>query len=319
MNPTGGRIGRRLNRILLLLPYAIQHPGVTIEELSQRFDIGQNELIDDLNLVFLCGLPGYGPGDLIDVEISDEKVYVRMADYFGAPLRLTPAEALTLLAGAEAIAALPGMEGADALERGLDKLRKALGAAGDLGGIAVRFEESPGSHLEVLQRAVESGRIVELEYHSSTRADLTERKVDPWGLVAANGRWYLVGRDHLSDEERMFRVDRMKRVSLLDESAEIPTDFDPERYRGAFSGAGSTVMSVEISPQAARWFEDYYPVRAAQALEDGWRRVELVTSGTTWGATLLLRLGDEARNAAPEEIVVHARELAAAVAAAHTG
>ena len=319
MNPKGGRIGRRLNRILLLLPYAIKHPGVTIDELSERFDVAPNELIDDLSLLFVCGLPGYGPGDLIDVEISDEQVFVRMADYFGAPLRLTPAEALTLLAGAEAIAALPGMEGADALARGLAKLRKALGAPDDSGGVSVRFEESPGSHLEELQRAVEEGRVLELEYHSSTRADLSERKVDPWGLVAANGRWYLVGRDHLSDEERMFRVDRMKRVTLLDTRAEAPTDFDPERYRGAFSGAGSTVMTVEISPQTARWFEDYYPVRASGDLPDGWRRVELVTSGTTWGATLLLRLGDHARSAAPEEIVGRARELAATVAAAHTG
>jgi len=319
VNPKGGRTGRRLNRILLLLPYAIKHPGVTIEELSSRFDVPKRELIEDLNLVFLCGLPGYGPGDLIDVEISDERVYIRMADYFGAPLRLTPAEALTLLAGAEAIAALPGMEGADALGRGLVKLRRALGAADDLGGVAVRFEESPGSHLEVLQRAVEESRVIELEYHSSTRADLSQRKVDPWGLVAANGRWYLVGRDHLSDEERMFRIDRMKRVTGLDESAEAPTDFDPERYRGAFSGAGSTVMTVEISPAAARWFEDYYPVRSSEALGDGWRRVELVTSGTTWGATLLLRLGDQARNAVPEEIAAHARRLAETVARAHAG
>jgi proteasome accessory factor C len=287
--------------------------------LSRRFDVSQRELIEDLNLVFLCGLPGYGPGDLIDVEISDERVTVSMADYFGAPLRLTPAEALTLLAGGEAIAALPGMENADALMRGLQKVRKALGAADDLGGVSVRFEESPGSHLEVLQDAVEEHRRVELEYQSTTRAELTERRVDPWGLVAANGRWYLVGLDHLSSEERMFRIDRMKRVSMLEERAEIPTDFDPERYRGAFSGAGTTTMTVEISPEAARWFEDYYPVRSSVALEDGWRRVELITSGTTWGATLLLRLGDQARNPAPEELAAHARTLAAGVAEAHRG
>lgn len=310
-------MGRRLNRILLLLPYAIKHPGVGIDELSRKFDVPKKDLIDDLNLVFLCGLPGYGPGDLIDVEISDERVYVRMADYFREPLRLTPAEALTLLAGGEAISALPGMEGADALRRGLDKLRKALGAPDDLGGVAVRFEESPGSHLETLQRAVEEHRVVDLEYLSTTRAELSSRKVDPWGLVAANGRWYLVGWDHLSDEERMFRVDRMKAAALLDEPAKVPRDFDPERYRGAFSGAGRTVMTVEISPDAARWFEDYYPVRSSEALDDGWRRVELVTSGSAWGATLLLRLGDQARNAAPAEIVDHARTLAQALAGAH--
>ncbi|HWL65262.1 MAG TPA: protein pafC, partial [Actinomycetota bacterium] len=94
-----GRLGRRLSRILLLLPYAIQHPGVTVGELAGKFGIDKRDLLDDLNLVFLCGLPGYGPGDLIDVDLDEDRVYVRMADYFAAPLRLAPAEALVLYAG----------------------------------------------------------------------------------------------------------------------------------------------------------------------------------------------------------------------------
>src|SRR5687767_3426210 len=184
MNSGGGRLGRRLSRILLLLPYAIQHPGTTVTDLSRRFGVPKNELINDLNLVFLCGLPGYGPGDLIDVDFQDDRIFISMADYFSTPLRLTPAEGLALYAGGQAIAALPNMEQADSLRRALEKLGRSLGTSTEDeegSAIAVRFEESPGGHMEVLQKALAAHKQVHIEYLSSSRSELSSRNVDPWG------------------------------------------------------------------------------------------------------------------------------------------
>ncbi|HET7483698.1 MAG TPA: WYL domain-containing protein [Actinomycetota bacterium] len=306
-----GRVGRRLSRILLMLPYAIQHPGVTVGELARKFGVPKREVMEDLQLVFLCGLPGYGPGDLIDVWFDDDRVEVRMADYFAAPLRLTPSEALILYAGAEALVQLPGLEGADSLRGATEKLRRALGA----GGVGVRVEHSPEAHLDALRDALEERRRVHLEYLSASRGSMTDRDVDPWGLVAALGRWYLVGFDHLSGEERMFRVDRIKSVSARDAVVEVPDDFDPERYRGAFVGDETQEhVTFEISPAAARWFEDYYPVATSAELDDGWRRVTLLSSGTRWAATLLLRLGADVRKVEPEAVMQEARTLAEEIA-----
>lgn len=321
MTQTGGRLGRRLRRILLLLPYVIRHPGVSVDELAAKFGVAKRELIDDLNLVFLCGLPGYGPGDLIDVSLDDDRVYVRMADYFASPLRLTPAEALTLLAGGAAITGLPGMEGADALGRGLAKLGRALGVdqgrAGDR-GIEVGVEAGPAKHLEDLQTALAERRQVRLEYLSSTRGMLTERLVDPWGLVAALGRWYLVGLDHLSGEERMFRTDRMKSVVITDAAAEPPAELHLDRYRRAWvGGRGGMELTFEISPAAARWFEDYYPVETAEDLPDGWRRVTLEAGGERWAATLVLCLGRDVRAVQPAAVSDEARRIAAELAVRH--
>ncbi|MDQ3982084.1 MAG: WYL domain-containing protein [Actinomycetota bacterium] len=318
-NPAPGRLSRRLQRILLLLPYAIHHPGVSVDELSKKFNVPKRELIGDLELVFLCGLPGYGPGDLIDVSIDDDRVHVRMADYFAAPLRFTPAEALTLYAGAAALVDSPGMEEADALRRALEKLGRALGI--DRGGtdapeIDVQLASHPGGHLETLEEALLSRRRVRLEYFSATRGELTHRTVDPWGLIAALGRWYLVGWDHLSEDERMFRTDRMKDVEILDHPADVPVDFDPEAYRNAFRERGDeTTLTMEISPQVARWFADYYHPRKDQTLADGWQRVELPASSRRWAATLLLQLGGGARNVEPAETLAEARRLAQEIAA----
>jgi proteasome accessory factor C len=315
-----GRLGRRLRRILLMLPYAIRHPGVSIDELSRKFGVHKRDLLDDLNLVFLCGLPGYGPGDLIDVSVEEDRVYVRMADYFSAPLRLSPAEALSIYAGGMALLTLPDMEGADALQGALGKLGRALGTdSGDgLGGVQVHLEPSPSTHLEVLRDALAAGRRVDLEYFSASRGELTKRAVDPWGLIVALGRWYLVGLDHMSGEERMFRVDRIKSAKVSDDAAPVPSDFDPQRYRGAFSGrAGEHTVTMEISPAAARWFEDYYPVQESAALDDGWRRVVLASGGDRWAATLVLRLGPDVRNVEPGSVVKEAARIARAMTARH--
>lgn len=313
-----GRLGRRLGRILLMLPYAIQNPGVSVGELSRRFGVAKKEIIDDLNLVFMCGLPGYGPGDLIDVSIDDDRIFVDMADYFAAPLRLTPGEALSLYAGGSALAELPGLENAESLRNALTKLGRALGVDGEKTGIGLRFEPAPAEHLAALRDALSKQKRVRLEYQSANRDEPTERDVDPWGLIAALGRWYLVAFDRLTEEERMFRLDRMKTATITDTDANVPDDFDPERYKGAFTGAGDQGrVSLEISPEAARWFADYYPVEMGAELGDGWRRVTMVSSGDRWMARLMLQLGQDCRNPDPPDLMDRAGELAAAIAARH--
>jgi proteasome accessory factor C len=315
------RLGRRLRRILLLLPYAIRHPGVSVDELARRFGASKQDLIDDLNLVFVCGLPGYGPGDLIDASLEDDRVYVTMADYFGSPLRLTPAEALALYAGAGALATLPELENAASLKSAIKKLGRAIGRDGGSMGeseITVELHSGTPEHLQLLQNALSEARQVRIDYYSANRGELTERTVDPWGLVAAVGRWYLVAWDHRREDERMFRVDRIKRVETTDAAASTPEDFDPERYRRAFVERGQEpVMTLEISPAAGRWFTDYYPVRRAETLSNGWTEVELAMSSERWAALLLLRLGADARKVKPASVAVRAREIALAIAARH--
>lgn len=317
MTQPSERLAKRLKRILLLVPYAIKHPGVSVEELSAKFEIKKDDLVDDLNLLFMCGLPGYGPGDLIDVDFDSGYVYVRMADYFAAPLKLTPVEALALYAGGAAMASMPEMEEADALRRALDKLGVALGSSADGSALVdVRFEADPSDHLRVIREGLTERKRVRLEYYSASSGELTTREIDPWSLYAALGRWYLVGLDHRSGEERMFRVDRIKSAALSDDPADVPDDFDPSTYSGAFRDRpGQPVASFEISPAVARWFEEYYPVRAASTLPDGWRAVELSYAKPQWVASLILSIGDGVRNVEPAEIAETVRSAAREIAA----
>jgi proteasome accessory factor C len=311
----GSRLSKRLERILTMLPYVIAHPGVEVSELATRFGAKEKELVKDLEMLWFCGLPGYGPGDLIEVSLEGDQVFVDTADYFSKTMRITPAQALALYAGGAAVSSLPGMEKADALQRALGKLATALNLGADESpGISVTLDPGSPSHLAGLQEALTNKTAVVLEYLSASRGELTERTIEPWGLIAAHGHWYLVGLDHRSGEERMFRTDRIKRVIVTDDPVEIPLDFDPDAYRGAFSGHGSATIELEINSSVASWFEDYYPVTSATSLEDGWRSVSLIAGGERWAATLIVRLGSNARNVQPPEMLAAARELAASIA-----
>jgi proteasome accessory factor C len=312
----GSRLGKRLERILTMLPYVIAHPGVEVSELASRFGAKEKELVKDLEMLWFCGLPGYGPGDLIEVSLDGDRVFVDTADYFSKTIRITPAQALALYAGGAAVSSLPGMEKADALQRALGKLAAALNVGADESpGISVTLDPGSPAHLEGLQEALMNQTAVVLEYMSASRGELTQRTVEPWGLIAAHGHWYLVGLDHLSGEERMFRTDRIKRVTVTDDAVEVPPDFDPDTYRGAFSGHGSSTLTLEIHPSVAAWFEDYYPVTSAVSLDDGWRRVSLVAGGERWAATLITRLADNVRNVQPPEMLAAAQTLATSIAA----
>ena len=113
----------RLERILLLVPYCVAHPGVSIAELAKRFGAPEKEILDDLNLLFVCGLPDYTPADLIEVFIDEDQVFIRMADYFARPLRLTRTEAIPLYLKAQALVNL--LQGTGRRPVGLEGARLA--------------------------------------------------------------------------------------------------------------------------------------------------------------------------------------------------
>src|SRR3989304_8794540 len=94
---------RRLTRILSMVRWVLANQGASVAEVCERFGYTERDLLEDLNLVFVCGLPGYGPGDLMVAYVENDEVIVDMAGYFSPPLRLTPAEALGLLASGSAL------------------------------------------------------------------------------------------------------------------------------------------------------------------------------------------------------------------------
>jgi proteasome accessory factor C len=303
----------RLSRLLALVPWLRARPGVSVAAAAAAFGITPRALVDDLELLFLCGLPGGSPGDLIDISYEGGKITVVDPQTLDRPLRLTVDEATALLVAARALADLPGLAGREALERAVARIEERIPAR-PAAGVEVRLD-APNAVLAVLQRALRDGRRVHLRYLVWSRDELTERDVDPMRLLSMDGHWYLEGWCHRAEAVRMFRLDSVvggpAGVKVLDVPAAPPPGTEVRDVSaGVFRPAPGDLLAVVDVTRAARWAADHYPVDAAGELPDGGLRLSIYAAGTAWLRRLLLGLGAEARVVGPPSLVTELLDTA---------
>jgi predicted DNA-binding transcriptional regulator YafY len=289
--------GSRLRRVLALVPWIAEHPGAALADIADRFGVSAVELEHDLELLPLCGLPPYTPDRLIEVEIVDGHVWIRFAEYFDRPLRLSSEEGLALLAAGRALLAVPGSDDHGALATALEKLAGALGATE---GLAVEVGEPV--HLDALRQAADAHERVEIDYYSFGRDATTTREIDLRSVFHAFGHWYAAAYCRQAEDERLFRVDRIRRVRPTGDH------FDPPARDEAHFGdtvyhprSDDPRVTLELDPEAT-WVVESYPSEEAEERRDGSWRVVLAVSERAWLERLLLDLGPAARVLAPPEL-----------------
>lgn len=281
------RTAQRLNRILSMLPWVIANPGATVDEVCERFGYSQKDLIADLDLVFVCGLPGYGPGDLMVAYVEDDEVVVDMADYFARPLRLTPAEGLGLLAAGMAL--ISSGQAPASLERAVQKLGEALSPdGGEL--LAVDLSGEPDL-VAKLRTAAAEGRVVDLVYVSLGKGETKRRSVEPWSVASTLGNWYLSAFCRLAGGERIFRVDRIRDAQVTEETFTPPANLPLVEVR-YLPGEDDVRATIRLTNRA-RWVAEYYPIEVVEDDADG-LVIRFSAGDIAVIARLLLRLGGEA-------------------------
>jgi proteasome accessory factor C len=313
------RTASRLARVLALVPYLQQHPGIAMAEAADVFGVSERQLRDDLDLLFFCGLPGYTPGDLIEVSYEGDRITVGNADTMARPLTLTPEEALALVVAARALASEPGLVERDALDRALAKLEAACASAMEstAGRVEVSLDEA-GETLAAVERAVERRRRMHLRYHNPGRDEVSERDVDPMRVLNVEGRWYLEAWCRRVEDVRLFRLDRVLDAVELDLPAEVPSDVAPRDVADGLYVAAPSDPLVELElTRDARWVADYYPHESVTELDGGAVRVALRVHDDGWLRRLLLRLGPAARVVTPAGLADDVRATAAAALAAY--
>jgi proteasome accessory factor C len=306
-----GRSAERLRRLLVIVPYVVRNPGARLEELSELFGIPEEDLVADLNLLFVSGVPPYGPGDLIDVQIEDGAVWIDMADYFARPLRISRSEALALYLQGTALLGAPGLPEAEALQGALEKLERELGPEA-LGGLAGRVEAAEGGRpaetLDLLIRAASEHERLEIEYYSASREETSVRRIDPEEVFSALGNWYVVAWDHQAEDERMFRADRIRSAEPTGER------FEARGLAGAgrplYTRSGEDIPVRLLLGPGARWVAEYYETESVKERAAGKLEVVLPTKQLAWVARLVVRLGGEVTVLAPKELQEAVSEVA---------
>jgi len=296
----------RFLRLLTVVPWIAAQDGPRLEEVCERFGMTRKQLLDDLQIIPLVGLPPYTPDTLIDVTIEGDRVWLRFADVFARPLQLTPDQGLALVAAGAAWRELPGADPEGPLATALDKVAGVLGVdPGD--AVSVALGDTRPGLLDSLRRAAAEHRRVRIDYYAYSRDERTTREVDPYALFADEGAWYVRGHCHMAGGERLFRIDRIYDVDVLDTRFTPPpaaaTPADGEVFT---PGPEVARVTLELAP-SARWVIETYPVDAVDERDDGSLRVRLAVSAQPWLARLLVRLGPDARVVeADDEALLHA-------------
>jgi proteasome accessory factor C len=313
----------QVRRLLALVPYLQEREGVHVEQVAADFGVPVATIMRDLKVLWYCGLPGSMPGDLIEVDMEaldgEGVIHLDNADYLARPLRLDPQEAVALIVALRTLREVSGPDERDAVDRALSKLESAAGdSAGPAEHVEVKIQPSDPATAGTVNAALSTNRRLHLTYYVPARDETTERDVDPMRLVVAEGQSYLEGWCYRADDTRLFRLDRIHSVSMLDVSATPP----PQATRrdlsgGLFQGSPDDLLAtLELSP-LARWVADYYPMESVEEVAHGKLVVSLRAGDPQWLRRLVLRLGGEARVIAPAELAEQVTADAASALAAY--
>jgi len=310
----------QVRRLLSLVPYLREHDGAAVADVAAAFGVSPKTLRADLNVLWMCGMPGLSPGDLIDIDMDavdgEGVIHLSNADYLTRPLRLTADEALALVLALRTLREIAGPDQRAATDRALAKLEGAAQAT-PTGSASVAVTSATEDVRATLADALQRGRRLDLTYDTATRDETTQRSVDPLRLFVLDGYGYLEAWCYRAEGLRTFRLDRIADAAVTD-VAVAPHDVElADLSAGWFAGlADAPVVTLELAREAA-WVAEYYPTETTAPGPDGGVVATFRVTDPAWLRHLLLRLGGSARVLSPSGAGDAAAEAAQEALAAY--
>ncbi|MCL2786984.1 MAG: WYL domain-containing protein [Micrococcales bacterium] len=285
LRPTAERVARLLAIVGYLADPAAE--TATITSLAHHFEVSPQQILQDVYLLWVTGLPGYLPDDLLDFYLDEETDEVALVNdqQVGRPLRLAPTEGVALLAALRALTAQPGVGASGPAESATAKLADALG---DLATWAetvdadVAATPAPPQAAQLIA-AVTSARVVEFDYVSAADRP-SHRRVDPLQVLSDAEHWHLHAWDRDAKARRTFRLDRMLNLETTSAPAD-PHDLPPADVR---PGEGAQIATLRVAPRA-RWLAESLPnATPPTPTDDGGSRHRVAVASQAWLRALLL-------------------------------
>jgi proteasome accessory factor C len=308
-------VSTRLVRLLNMVPYFQANPRVTRAQAAADLGVSVKQLGADLDQLWLCGLPGYSPGDLIDFQFSGDTVEVTFSAGMDTPLQLTSPEATGLLVALRALVDIPGVVDPEAARSAIAKIEAAAGAAGHGSHVAAVDEPAPAEiqAAAAVREAVRGNHALSIDYYSASHDTLSTRIVDPIRIVLVGDHSYLEAWSREAEGVRLFRFDRIVDATVLDEPSAPPKPAVQSPPDTSLFDADPSLPSatLQLAPSAA-WMFEYYPMRLLRELPDGYCEAAMTYASDEWMARLVLGLGSTVRVLAPESLVRRVRDAATA-------
>ncbi|WP_281186279.1 helix-turn-helix transcriptional regulator [Nocardia crassostreae] len=315
---TTSRLSTRLSRLLNMVPYFQANPGIGAAEAAAELGVTTKQLMSDLNQLWMCGLPGYGPGDLIDLSFSEESIEVTFSAGIDRPLRLTSLEATALLVALRSIADLPGMVDPSAAHSAIAKIESAISGRKFEGPIAPAPVEAPS--VATVRSALEHDHALRLVYYSASRDEVSERVVDPLRIVLVDNNSYLQAWCRQAEGVRLFRLDRIEEATELAEPARPPVDVaaDETAALDLFVDDPAVPLARLLIRADYGWVLDQYPMHKVTVHPDGSIEATMRFATLEWMARLLLGFGSGVTVLGPPELVTAVRDRSSSALAAYS-
>lgn len=299
--------GPRLARLMAMVPWLVAHDGVTIEEAAQHFGITPAQCEQDLWLLIVCGLPGHGPDQLVDIQFWDDgRIHVLDPQTLDRPLRLSGDEVMALLLALRLLVQVPGPHDRTQLHRLIERLEASLGTGEGVESLVVDSGVAD-EVTEVIDAALSQHRAVVLVYAAASDDAVTERTVHPMGVFTSEGRTYLEAYCERAEAIRTFRLDRVLSAALGGRTAE--PDAEPAEPTPV------AVARVTLAPEA-RWALDVHPFRDVTVGPDA-ITASLAYQGEEWLVRTVLAMAGALEVTEPAELRKRVADAATAVLAAY--
>ena len=210
----------RALRTMDLIPYILENPGVSITKLAKQFSVTEKQIESDLQLVFMCGLPGYTPYELIDLIFEDGVVSIIDPQVLDKPRRFTKSELVVIALGLQLLGELSASDSAR-----LSKIKLLSNKIIQLGGsnsIIFAPSSSKSPFVEVISKAITNKKSLTMQYQSLVKDEVSIRTIFPHNLYFMNGNLYLSAMDLAAKADRVFKVELIKTCEVgNDISSEI--------------------------------------------------------------------------------------------------
>jgi len=238
----------RTSRLLDLVPYINSHQGISIKELANVFDVTPAQMTSDLTTLWMCGLPGYTPLELMDLDFESGFVTIHNAETLSKPRAIAFDEAVALILGLDLLRSAVSSQRNDLLER-IDLLSQRLAALINL-PLALSATSIVKQEVSAaITEALGSRMGLEITYHSLYRDEISTRTIVPIEIIERDGQRYLSSYCYTAQDFRQFRLDRIQRADTQSVPPQIPNN---QRQESSFT---STIKVLIPTREIAERFK----------------------------------------------------------------
>ena len=296
----------RALRTMDLIPYILEHPGISINQLSKIFNVAEKEIEKDLQLAFMCGLPGYTPYELIDLTYEEGVVSIIDPQVLNKPRNFSNNERVVIALGLEILKEI-NLSNPENLKK-IDKLREKFLDKKDEDSVIVVEQDLSFPFLNIINQAIFERRIVIFDYQSVSKDVLSSRNVLPHKLYLQNGNLYLSGNDVQAQSDRIFKADQILSCTIGDLA-------DTDRFHLTQQ---EEIVELIVNHDNFNFIERNSSIIIDQEINNGQLHVKIRASNFDWLKRAILSNAPSIKVISPESLASEVEQMASDLISAYS-